>query len=47
MVRTDRPFNGYVRVTTADGKSGWLQTREIESPWGGGLPANLDTPKAP
>ena len=47
VVRTDRPFNGYVRVTTADGKSGWLQTREIESPWGGGLPANLDTPKAP
>ena len=47
VVRTDRPFNGYVRVTTADGKSGWLQAREIESPWGGGLPANLDTPKAP
>ncbi len=47
VVRTDRPFNGYVRVTTADGKSGWLQAREIEAPWGGGLPANLDAPQAP
>jgi len=47
VVRTDRPFNGYVRVTTADGKHGWLQVREIEAPWGGGLPANLDTPPTP
>jgi len=47
VVRTDRPFNGYVRVTTADGKHGWLQAREIEAPWGGGLPANLDTPPTP
>lgn len=47
VVRTDRPFNGYVRVTTANGKHGWLQAREIEAPWGGGLPANLDTPPTP
>ncbi len=47
VVRTDRAFNDYVRVTTAAGKTGWLQAREIESPWGGGLPANLDAPKAP
>ncbi len=47
VVRTDRPFNGYVRVTTADGKHGWVQAREIEAPWGGGLPANLDTPPTP
>ncbi len=47
VVRTERPFNGYVRVTTADGKTGWVQAREIEAPWGGGLPASLDAPKAP
>ncbi len=47
VVRTERPFNGYVRVTTADGKTGWLQAREIEAPWGGGLPASLDEPKSP
>jgi tetratricopeptide (TPR) repeat protein len=47
VVRTDRPFNGYVRVTTAEGKSGWLQSRELESLWGGGLPANLDAKPAP
>lgn len=47
VVRTERPFNGYVRVTTADGKTGWLQAREIEAPWGGGLPASLDAPKSP
>lgn len=47
VVRTERPFNGYVRVTTADGKTGWLQAREIEAPWGGGLPTSLDAPKSP
>jgi tetratricopeptide (TPR) repeat protein len=47
IVRTERPFNGYVRVTTADGKSGWLQAREVEPLWGGGLPANLDQKPAP
>lgn len=47
IVRTDRPFNGYVRVTTAEGKTGWLQARELESLWGGGLPANLDAKPTP
>lgn len=47
VVRTERPFRGYVRVTTAEGKSGWLQARELESLWGGGLPANLDAQPRP
>jgi tetratricopeptide (TPR) repeat protein len=47
IVRTDRPFGDYVRVTTAAGQTGWLQRREIETLWGGGLPADLDRKAAP
>ena len=47
VVRTGRPFNGHVRVTTADGKSGWLRAGEIESVRGPGLPADLDQKAAP
>jgi hypothetical protein len=47
VVRTGRPFNGHVRVTTAGGKTGWVRTGEIESVWGGGLPVDLDQKAAP
>lgn len=47
VVRTGRPFNGHVRVTTANGKTGWVRTGEIESVWGGGLPVDLDQKAAP
>lgn len=47
VVRAERPFGEYVRVTTAEGKSGWLQARELETLWGGGLPADLDRKAAP
>lgn len=47
VVRTGRPFNGHVRVTTADGKTGWLRASEIESVRGPGLPADLDQKAAP
>lgn len=47
VVRTGRPFNGHVRVTTADGKTGWLRAGEIESVRGPGLPADLDQKAAP
>jgi tetratricopeptide (TPR) repeat protein len=47
VVRADRAFGDYVRVTTAEGKSGWLQSRELETLWGGGLPADLDRKAAP
>jgi hypothetical protein len=42
VVRTGRPFNGHIRVTTADGKTGWVRAGEIESVGSGGLPADLD-----
>lgn len=47
VVRTGRAFNGYIRVTTADGKTGWLRAGEIESVWGQSLPADLDQKAAP
>jgi hypothetical protein len=47
VVRTGRPLNGHVRVTTADGKTGWLRTGEIEAVRGVGLPADLDQKAAP
>ena len=47
VVRTDRPFNGHVRVSTADGKTGWVRAGEIESVHGVGLPADLDQKAAP
>ena len=47
VVRTGRPFNGHVRATTADGKTGWLRTGEIEAVRGAGLPADLDQKAAP
>jgi hypothetical protein len=47
VVRTGRPFNGHVRVTTAGGKTGWLRTGEIETVRGDGLPADLDQKAAP
>jgi hypothetical protein len=47
VVRTGRPFNGHVRVTTADGKTGWLRAGEIEAVRGAGLPADLDQKAAP
>lgn len=47
VVRTDRPFNGHVRVSTADGKTGWVRAGEIESVRGVGLPADLDQKAAP
>jgi hypothetical protein len=47
VVRTGRPFNGHIRITTADGKTGWVRAGEIESVWGGGLPADLDQKAAP
>ncbi len=47
VVRTGRPFNGHVRVTTADGKTGWVRAGEIESVRGAGLPADLDQKAAP
>jgi hypothetical protein len=47
VVRTGRGFNGHIRVTTADGKSGWLRAGEIESVWGHSLPADLDQKAAP
>ena len=47
VVRTSRDFNGHVRVTTADGKSGWLRAGEIEPVRGSGLPADLDQKAAP
>jgi len=47
VVRTGRPFNGHVRVTTADGKTGWLRAGEIEPVRGAGLPADLEQKAAP
>ena len=47
VVRTGRPFNGHVRVTTADGKTGWLRAGEIEAVRGTGLPADLAQKAAP
>jgi tetratricopeptide (TPR) repeat protein len=47
VVRTGRPLNGHVRVTTADGKTGWLRAGEIEAVRGVGLPADLDQKAAP
>lgn len=47
VVRTGRPFNGHVRVTTAGGKTGWLRAGEIEAVRGPGLPADLDQQAAP
>jgi tetratricopeptide (TPR) repeat protein len=47
VVRTGRPFNGHVRVTTAAGKTGWLRAGEIEPVRGAGLPADLDQKAAP
>lgn len=47
VVRTGRPFNGHVRVTTSDGKTGWVRAGEIESVRGAGLPADLDQKAAP
>jgi len=47
VVRTGRPFNGHVRVTTAGGKTGWLRAGEIEPVRGNGLPADLDQKAAP
>jgi hypothetical protein len=40
-------LNGHVRVTTADGKTGWLRTGEIELIRGATLPADLDQKVAP
>ncbi len=47
VVRTGRPLNGHVRVTTADGKTGWLRAGEIELIRGASLPADLDQKAAP
>ncbi|MSS99101.1 MAG: hypothetical protein CK541_03725 [Opitutia bacterium] len=47
VVRTGRPFNGHIRVTTAAGKTGWLRPGEIEYVRGDGLPADLDLKAAP
>jgi tetratricopeptide (TPR) repeat protein len=47
VVRTERPFNGHIRVTTADGKTGWVRAGEIEAVRGPGLPADLDQKAAP
>lgn len=47
VVRTGRPFNGHIRITTATGKTGWVRSNEIESIWGGGLPMDLDSKVAP
>ena len=47
VLRTGRPFNGHVRVTTADGKTGWLRADEIEPIRGATLPADLDQKAAP
>jgi len=47
VVRTERPFNGHVRVVTADGKAGWVRAAEIEAVRGDGLPADLDQKAAP
>jgi len=47
VLRTGRPFNGHVRVTTADGKTGWLRAGEIEPVRGATLPADLDQKAAP
>lgn len=47
VVRTERPFNGHMRVRTADGKTGWLRAGEIETVRGPGLPADLDQKAAP
>jgi tetratricopeptide (TPR) repeat protein len=47
VVRTGRPFNGHIRVTTSDGKTGWVRAGEIEPVRGAGLPADLDQKAAP
>ncbi len=47
VVRTERPFNGHVRVTTAEGRTGWVRAGEIEAVRGPGLPADLDQKAAP
>lgn len=47
VVRTDRAYNGHWRITTTDGRTGWVRTNEIERIWGGGLPADLDQKEAP
>jgi hypothetical protein len=47
VVRVDRPFNGHVRVVTADGKTGWVRSGELEDVRGEGPPADLDPSAAP
>ena len=47
VVRTDRPLNGHIRVTTANGKTGWLRAGEIELIRGATLPLDLDQKAAP
>jgi len=48
VVRTDRKFNGHVRVITAEGKAGWVRADEIEPIWGAGLPGTYsDATSAP
>ena len=47
VVRTERQLNGHMRVHTADGKTGWVRTGEIEAVRGPGLPADLDQKAAP
>ena len=47
VVRIDRPFNGHLRVVTADGKTGWLRANELERVRGEGPPADLDQSAAP
>lgn len=47
VVRVDRPFNGHVRVVTADGKTGWVRAGELEPVRGEGPPADLDPSAAP
>jgi hypothetical protein len=47
VVRTERGFNGHLRVLTASGKTGWVRAGEVESVRGGGLPADLDQKAAP
>jgi hypothetical protein len=48
VVRTDRKFNGHVRVMTAEGKTGWVRADEIEPIWGAGLPSTYsDAQTAP
>jgi hypothetical protein len=47
VVRTERPFNGHMRIRTADGKTGWVRAGEIEAVRGSGLPADLDQKAAP